>query len=138
MKAMTQDGEMEVIPYDFSEWKENDDDGYTQMCVWPSTIVEPGDEDKVQDFFKEQFGLKNPVHVVGCVITQPDKVNGEPVPDTGGRCDFLFFVHNDDIGKFAVPRLQYGISWWEDVVGNKRHKIYPSSFLSEAKEVYSW
>lgn len=135
MKAYTDDGEVEVMAYDFSKER---DDNYTQMCAWPATLVEPDDEPKLQEFFKEAFGLEHPVHTVGCVITNPDKKNGKKVEGTGGRCDMMFFVHQGDIMKFAVPRLAYGIRWWEDVVGNKRHKIYPSAFLKEAKEVYAW
>lgn len=136
MKVKYEDKEVDVVPYDFEQ--ERDEDAYSQLCVWPATVVEPDEQDKVQEFFKEAFGLEYPIHIVGCVLTKPDWNNGKKVDDTGGRCDFLFFVHGADIGKFAVPRLQFGIRWWEDVVGNKSHKIYPTKFLKEAKECYSW
>lgn len=126
--------------YNLLEWdldKERDE-GYTQFCVWPATVVEEGDEERLQEFMKDKFNLEHDIHITGCVVTEPDKKNGEVVEDTGGRIDFLFFVHDDDISRFAVPRLMMGIRWWEDVVGNKSHKIYPKQFLRKAKEVYSW
>jgi hypothetical protein len=36
--------------------------------------------------------------------------------EEGGRCDILFYIHDEDIRKFALPRLSLGIRWWEDVV----------------------
>ena len=36
----------------------------------------------------------------------------------GGRNDLLVYIHADDVGKFALWRLQYGMSWWEDYVVN--------------------
>ena len=41
----------------------------------------------------------------------------------------FFAVHQDDIGKFAVKRLQYGIRWIEDAMSNVNgyylNPIYP-------------
>ena len=127
--------------YDVMEWNELEpEEGYTQMCVWPGTVVEQDDMDggELDNFFNATFNLEHPIRAVGCVTTLPDRKNGKAVEGTGGRHDFVFFVHSDDIGKFAVPRLQFGIRWWEDVVGNKSHNIYPSSFRNYGKEVYSW
>lgn len=135
MKVKYDDREVDVVPYDFDQER---DEAYTQMCVWPATVVEPDEVDKVQEWFGEMFELEHPIHIVGCVLTKPDRKNGKKVENTGGRCDFFFFVHGADIGKFAVPRLQFGIRWWEDVVGNRSHNIYPSKFLKQAREEYSW
>jgi len=121
--------------------KKEPTEAYTQMCVWPSTIVGQDDVDngKLQDFFKDTFGLENPIEVVGCVTTLPDKEHRHMEdPPTGGRIDFVFFVHGADIGRFAVPRLEYGIRWWEDVCLNNAHEVYPSEFLAYGKSVYAW
>ena len=137
MKVEYDGKEVDVVPYDFTT--ERDKDAYSQLCVWPSTIVEVEEVDKVQEFFKEAFNLEHPVHIVGCVKTKPDRdANRKVIEGTGGRCDFFFFVHGADISKFAVPRLAFGIRWWEDVIGNKAHLIYPSKFLKQAKGEYSW
>lgn len=128
--------------YDAMGWNELEpSESYTQMCVWPGTVVEQEDVDsgKLQDFFKSAFRLENPIEVVGCVTTLPNKEHRDMEdPPTGGRHDFVFFVHGADIGKFAIPRLQYGIRWWEDVVLNESHDIYPSNFREYGEEVYSW
>jgi len=33
--------------------------------------------------------------------------------------------------KFAVPRLQMGIRWWEDVLGNGNGELYPETCLAK-------
>ena len=41
--------------------------------------------------------------------------------------DGRWTVHNDDVMKFAIPRLQMGIRWIEDALDNEsdNHSIYP-------------
>lgn len=48
----------------------------------------------------------------------------------GGRRDVIFGVHPEDVQGFALPRLQYGISWWEDALYNERD-IIPSGIQSK-------
>lgn len=97
---------------------------FSQVCVWPGCIV---GKDNISDFEKtmlETFGAR--VKYIEEITTLPDKVNGVEVPDTGGRVDLLFYVHNDDIPKFAIPRLMVGIRWIEDVLDNMGDNIiYP-------------
>lgn len=123
-------------------WSNTDPDAeYRQMCVWPATIVRDEDVDggELQSFFKENFNLEHPIKIVGCVITEPNEEHKNmEEPPTGGRTDFVFFVHGADIAAFSLPRLQYGIRWWEDVVGNKSHNIYPQEFIEYGKRVYCW
>ena len=96
---------------------------FTQVCVWPGTLV---GADRVADF--EQFVLENlgtRVQYLEEVQTFPDMRDGKPVEGTGGRNDVLFAVHNEDVMKFAVPRFQYGMRWLEDVYGNGGGDLYP-------------
>lgn len=96
---------------------------FRQVCVWPGTVV---GLDRVSDFEQwalETFGAR--VQYLEEVKTAPDFENGYPVEDTGGRNDLLFAVHNDDVMKFAVPRLAYGMRWLEDVYGNHQGSLYP-------------
>ena len=98
---------------------------YNQLCVWPATIV--GEEDKKEfiDFMKDTFDVR--VKYYTEVLTNPDiDEDGNEVEDTGGRNDLLFHVHDDDISKFAVNRLTYGIRWWEDVI--KYNDNYKTKF----------
>ena len=86
---------------------------YTQVCVFPGLIV---DENKIQvftDLIKEAFDTR--VQYLETILTKPDVDDPE---NTGGRSDVFFAVHQDDIGKFAVRRLQYGIRWIEDAMSN--------------------
>jgi len=130
--------ENELMPWDFTDWLDNEDNGYSILCVWPGTSVKATEKDDVTSWFTEQFNLQHPIVPVGVVVTDPDRVGGQVVEDTGGRHDFMFYVHDADIPRFAVPRLMAGIRWWEDVVGNKNHKIYPKEFLSELREIYDY
>ena len=104
---------------------------YNQLCVWPATVVGKDDVKDLEDFFKDEMGVR--VKYKTEVLTNPDlDDDGNEVPDTGGRNDLFFYVHDDDIGKFAVPRLSMGIRWYEDVVSyNDGAYLYPETFLEE-------
>lgn len=101
-------------------------EGFTQVCVWPGTLV--GD-DKVDDFtnwMQECFGVR--AQYLEEILTAPDRDdNGSPVEGTGDRNDLFFAIHTDDTGKFAIPRLEYGIRWIEDAIAqiNGGCKLYP-------------
>ena len=38
----------------------------------------------------------------------------------GGRRDVLFSIPQEDVPRFAVPRLEYGIRWWSDYLADSR------------------
>lgn len=84
---------------------------YSQVCVWENTEVGkeniPDFEDTIAKTFKDTR-----VEYLEEIITLP----GHDGP--GGRVDTFFCVHEDDIEKFAVPRLKAGIRWIEDVIDN--------------------
>jgi hypothetical protein len=82
--------------------------------VWQGTVVTKDQYEEFNEFIKE-MGATHDVVIVGSV-------------DVEGRTDFFFYVHNDDIGKIAVRRLQYGIRWWEDIFFNNKEHEYPESF----------
>jgi hypothetical protein len=104
---------------------------YNQLCVWPGTVVGEDQIKKFEDHFKNQ-GWR--VKYMEEVETKPDVENGKVVDDTGGRNDLLFYIHDDDIGKFAVPRLSMGIRWWEDVVSyNDNSHLYTDKILNKYK-----
>lgn len=81
---------------------------YNQLCVLQGTL-EPDSKKEFNKFFKENFGVR--VKYAEQTHTLPDP----GVKGTGGRSDLLFFIHDDDIQKFAIPRFKMGIRWWEDV-----------------------
>ena len=92
---------------------------WNQVCVWPGIVV---GSDRVGEFvsgMQEMFGAR--VKYIEEVKTNPDP----GVPETGGRNDLLFYIHDDDIAKFAIPRLTAGIRWLEDVHGNGDVHLYP-------------
>jgi hypothetical protein len=69
------------------------------------------------------------------VETGPDRDDfGRAVEGTGGRNDVLFAVHEDDIGKFAVPRFHYGMRWLDDVYGNGHGDLYPA----DVRDLLCW
>ena len=54
------------------------------------------------------------------------------VKGTGGRNDVLFYVASEDIAKFAIPKIQIGARWWEDVVKyNDDSYLYPQEILDK-------
>jgi hypothetical protein len=44
----------------------------------------------------------------------------------------MFYVHDEDVSGFAVPRLSMGIRWWEDVIKyNDNSHLYPTEFIEQ-------
>ena len=104
-------------------------ENFKQLCVWPATLLE---ENQIQDFinfFQEDMGVR--VEYKTTLLTNPDlDAKGNPEPDTGGRHDVFFYIHDEDVMKFAVPRLSLGIRWWEDVIKyNDNSHLYPLEFI---------
>ena len=97
--------------------------GYNQVCVWPGTLVGAERLKEFEEFMAIRFDVR--VLYLEEVTTAPDYRNGYPVEDTGGRNDVFFAVHDDDIAKFAVARVSYGIRWIEDVYANGGGALYP-------------
>jgi len=96
---------------------------YKQICVWPATLVGADQADDFQEFFLSEMGVR--VQYLEEITTAPDMKNGYPVEGTGGRNDVFFAVHDEDVMKFAIPRLNYGIRWLEDVLDNGHGDLYP-------------
>lgn len=95
--------------------KENNE--YNQLCVWPGCVVgKVKKQNEFVAFMKDEFDVR--VKYAEEFKTMPS--NGEE----GGRNELLFYIHDNDIQKFAIKRLMYGISWWEDAKRNYR-TIYP-------------
>jgi hypothetical protein len=106
------------------------DENFRQLCVWPGTLLGESTVEDFEQFFLEDMGVR--VKFLEEVVTNPDVDEyGNDIEDTGGRNDLFFYVHSEDCGKFAIPRLRMGIKWWEDVVGNDNHKIYPTEVLTK-------
>ncbi len=96
---------------------------YSQVCIWPAVVVKPKEVPAVVKFFKDDYGVR--MKFLETVVTLAGQ-GGE-----GGRSDIFLAIHEDDIPKFAVPRLTIGIRWWEDVLSNGGGEIYPSDILKK-------
>ena len=75
---------------------------YTQLCVMHDTTLGDYTPAYFEEFIKNQLDSRA-------------KFEAEIVTDAG-RHDLLFYIHGDDISKFAVKRFEFGIRWWEDVI----------------------
>ena len=97
---------------------------FRQVCTWPATIVGKDSIQAFEQFMLDELGTR--VQYLEEIQTAPDRdADGYAVRDTGGRNDVLFAVHDEDVMKFAIPRLQYGMRWLEDVYGNGDGALYP-------------
>ena len=108
-------------------------DGYTQVLIWEG--VELPDtkefETKVGEFVRAKIKL------LGSIITSPTTVNGIPEPNTGGRIDLVFSVHDsDNTPMFAMRRLEMGMRWLEDVLNNDNY--YNPAQVSLLTKYRSW
>ena len=104
---------------------------FNQLCVLEGTIMPEGGAKELETFFKDNFGVK--VKFETEVKTLPNKPG---CTETGDRNDIFFYIADDDIGKFAVPRLSMGIRWYEDVLGNGGGKLYPKEFLKKYNKTW--
>ena len=106
------------------------DDKFSQVCVWEGCVVAATDPSIAGfiEFMMETFDTR--IQYLEEIETLADETG------PGGRNDVFFAVHEDDISKFAVPRLAWGIRWVEDVLSsvNYRTKIYPD----RVSEYCSW
>ena len=108
-------------------------EGFTQVCVWPETSLGGSTGKEFEEWVLTNFGTR--VQFLETIVTNPDLDSvGDVVPETGGREDLFFAVHNEDIAKFAIPRLVVGIRWIEDVYGNGGGYLYPA----RVAEYKSW
>ena len=103
---------------------------YTQLCVWPATSLDGDTPQYFEQFMLDELGVRVKYHTEVKTLPDLDK-NGNLIPDTGGRNDLFFYVHNEDIPKFAIPRFRWGIRWWEDVISpiNRNKHLYTEEFL---------
>jgi len=104
---------------------------YNQLCMLPGTIVGPDEIQDFEKFFLDELGVR--VKYECEVETLPDlDDDGNAVEGTGGRNDLFFYLHDEDIQKFAVRRLTLGIRWWEDVIKyNDNAHMYTQEFISK-------
>lgn len=111
-------------------------DEYKQVCVWPGMRVDETDVHDFQEHFLEN-GYK--VLYLETVSTGPDRdEHGVADPETGGRIDTIFAIHNDDVMRFAMPRLQMGIRWIEDVLDNEAARADISIYPDRLTEYRTW
>lgn len=108
-------------------------ENYTQLCVWPGTTLGDNTPEELEGFFLNEMNTR--VKYKCEVKTNPNlNESGKAIPDTGDRNDLFFYVHTEDIAKFAIPRLKMGIRWWEDVVGyNDNRHMYMETFINDNK-----
>ena len=109
---------------EYKKVEDKEKDQFNQLCVMEGTLFPEGGVKEFHQFFKDEFGVT--VKFENQVKTLPDF---EGCTETGGRNDLFFYIADDDIGKFAVPRLQMGTRWWEDVLGNGNGKLYHNDVL---------
>lgn len=102
------------------------DNKFTQLCVWEGTMLGDKTPQEFEEWLSKQFnGVR--FKFAEEVVT----LGSAERKEEGGRHDLLFYVHTDDIGRFAIPRFTLGIRWWEDVVSyNNRAYLYEPEVLA--------
>lgn len=103
---------------------------FNQLCVWTATTLDGYSKEDLEQFFRDEFSCR--IKFAEEVVTLPCLEKNEE----GGRHDLFFYVHDDDIGRFAVKRLLYGIRWWEDVLGNGNGYQYSEDTLKKYQKTW--
>lgn len=99
---------------------------YEQVCIWPGMSLGDATKEEFEKLFKDELGFR--VQYLEEIQTYPDKdEDGNDIPNTGGRNDLFFSIHNNDIPQFSLWRLGQGIRWIEDVLSDENYTspIYP-------------
>ena len=104
---------------------------FNQLCVLQGCLMPKGGAKELESFFKDEMGVT--VKFETEVKTLPDTPE---CTKTGGRNDVFFYIADDDISKFAVPRLSMGIRWYEDVLSNGGGKLYPTEILEKYEKTW--
>ena len=104
---------------------------FNQLCVLQGCLMPEGGAKELESFFKDEMGVT--VKFETEVKTLPDTPE---CTETGGRNDVFFYIADDDISKFAVPRLSMGIRWYEDVLSNGGGKLYPTEVLEKYEKTW--
>lgn len=110
-------------------------DNFKQPVVWPGTIVTDDQTAELEAFILAELGSR--AKYIGCFYTLPGDGGN------GSRADAIFYVHSEDLNKFAVRRFQFGMRWVEDVLDNEARRIADGEQLStiyvpEVHALYSW
>lgn len=112
---------------------------FEQVCVWASTVVNKGQEKDFEDFMLKEYKVR--VKFIEVIKTFPDRdKNGNNVEGTGERSDVFFYIHAEDIKKFAIPRLRMEppVRWIEDVLDNLEDPDNPEIYPKRVTEYRSW
>jgi hypothetical protein len=112
-------------------------EGFSQVCVWPGTTVGAACVNEFKEFMANEFGVR--VQYLEEILIKPGEKYAPVYPGMQGvRTDLFFAVHEDDVMKFAVPRLHAGIRWIEDVLAkiNDSCDWYPQ--WVEDYQSWSW
>lgn len=112
---------------------------FSQAVSWPGTTCPASQEAEFVEFIAEQFNGTR-AQYIGCFLTKPDIDPGDgcPVPDTGGRSDLCFYVHEDDMGKFAAQRFAFNMRWVDDVIANEKARGDVSIYEQGFHDLCSW
>ena len=116
------------MAHQHNTWKPvKPEEPFVQMAIWQGTTVKESEHEDVANFFLTR--LDSRIECIGCVTT------------SGGRHDFAFFVHSEDVPKFAIRRfaVMQGDTprWWGDVFFNNQQAIYPADFLGAYPDPWS-
>ena len=126
--------EEDMVQWDPLIWENRDLENYSTVAVIPGCVVFQEECENTIDEFAKTLGCKHPILIIGTATTRPNvEEQDHPLPESGGRHDFFFSFHNLDIMRVAVPRLAFGVRWWEDVVDNEWNNL-PMTLKSEYRE----
>lgn len=92
---------------------------YNQLCVWQGVTLASTTPEQFEKAWKE-MGFRV-------------KFSEEVKRVCSNQSILLFWIHDEDVMRFAVLRLKMGIRWWEDVVKYNNQKDW---FTAETLKKY--
>lgn len=108
---------------------------FNQVCVWRGTFVGAENIAEFVQYMRTELGAR--VQYLEEIYIEPGQAyEPRPADKEKYRCELFFAVHDDDVVKFAIPRLSYGISWVEDVLSEINGAAY--MYPERVKQYKTW
>jgi hypothetical protein len=114
---------------------------YNQVCVAIAFPVKDFDpEFQMFTHFMEKVAQIR-IQPLEVVETYPNRDEfGMIIPDTGGRKDLIFAIHDNDVDKFAIARKLLPIFFIEEALGRLagKYSIYPTRLRGYVSFGIAW
>lgn len=89
---------------------------FNQLCVIHGCVLNEYSPKDFEEFMGREFDCRFKFAEEVKTLVSQEK--------NSKRIDLFFWIHDDDISKFATARFRMGVRWWEDIFFNNQGHEY--------------